>query len=90
MTLQRFALAGIGIIWLVVVRSLGEFFRLQYVQGDALTVAAVTPYVASALFAAAALAVAGTCYLGARYRTSMAVTVMTVLVLLVYKVAIMG
>jgi len=41
---------------LVIVRSLSEFFRLQYLHGEALAVGQLTPYVAGALFAAVALA----------------------------------
>ena len=39
-----------------VVRSIGEYFRLQQLHGDALVIGQITPFVAGALFAAIALA----------------------------------
>jgi hypothetical protein len=86
----RLAQVCIGILLLVIVRSLGEVFRLQYVHGGALVVGQVTPYVGSALFAAVALALTVLCYFSSLYRTSMAITGATVILLLVYKVVILG
>jgi len=74
----------------VIVRSLGEYFRLQYLYGDALLIGQVTPYVAGALFAAVALALALACYLAGLYRVTIAVVTATVTVLLIYKVAAIG
>jgi hypothetical protein len=50
------AQVSIGVLLLVIIRSPGEYFRLQYLHGDALVIGQVTPYVAGALFAAVALA----------------------------------
>ncbi len=50
----RLAQASVSVLLLVVVRSLSEVFRLQYLHGEALVIE-VTPYVAGALFAAVAL-----------------------------------
>ena len=47
----RIAQISIGILLLVIIRSLGEYFRLQYLHGDALVIGQVTPYFAGALFA---------------------------------------
>jgi hypothetical protein len=87
---QRLAQVGIGILLLVVIRSLAEYFRLRYVHGDALTIAQVTPYVAGALFAAVALALTVACYLAARHRASIGIAIATVVSLLIYKVAVVG
>ena len=57
----RIAQAFIGILLLAIVRSLGEYFRVQYMHGNALLIGQVTPYVAGALFVAVTLAVALTC-----------------------------
>jgi hypothetical protein len=46
----------IGVLLLVIIRALGECFRLQYVHGDAVAVGQIIPYVGGALFAAIALA----------------------------------
>jgi hypothetical protein len=84
----RLAQISIGLLLLVIVRSLGEYFRLQYLLGDALTIVQVTPYVAGALFAAIALAVNVACYFAGLYRVSIAVTAATLVLLFVYKVAV--
>ena len=86
----RLAQLAIGVLLLVIVRSLSEFFRLQYLHGEALAVVQVAPYVAGALFAAVALALTLICYFAGRYRASIAITVTTVTLLFVYKVAVVG
>jgi hypothetical protein len=67
---RRVAQVCIGILLLVIVRSLGEYFRLRYLYGDALLIGQVTPQVAGALFAAVALALALACYLAGLYRVT--------------------
>jgi hypothetical protein len=86
----RVAQISIGVLLLVIIRSLGEYFRLQYLHGDALVIGQVTPYVAGALFAAVALALTVLCYFASLYRTSMAISAGTLTLLFVYKVAIVG
>jgi hypothetical protein len=86
----RLAQLSIGVLLLVIIRSLSEFFRLQYLHGEALIVGQVTPYVAGALIAAVALALTVICYFAGFYRTSIAITVTTVLLLFVYKVVFAG
>ena len=90
MTVQRAAQVGIGTLVLVVVRSLAEYFRLQYVHGEALTLAQVTPYVGGALFASVALGTALVCYLAGLYRSATGLAAAAVLALLIYKVAWIG
>jgi hypothetical protein len=87
---QRLAQVSIGVLLLVIVRSLGEYFRLQYLYGDALAIGQVTPYVAGALFAAVALALTVICYFGGFYRVSFATAAATIILLFVYKVTVMG
>jgi hypothetical protein len=41
----RVAQVSIGVLLLVIIRSLGEYFRLKYLHGDALVIGQVTPYV---------------------------------------------
>jgi hypothetical protein len=38
----RVAQVSIGALLLVIIRSLGEYFRLQYLHGDALVIGQVT------------------------------------------------
>jgi len=90
MTPPRFAQVGIGILLLVIIRSLAEYFGLRHVHGDALTIAQVTPYVAGALFAAVALALTVACYLAAFHRASIGITIATIVSLLIYKIAVVG
>ena len=87
---QRLAQICIGILLLVIVRSLGEFFRLQYLHGGTLVIEQVTPYVAGALFAAIALALTVIAYFASLHRTSIAITVATVVLLLIYRIAVVG
>ena len=86
----RLAQVSIGVLLVVIVRSLGEYFRLQYLHGDALVIGTVTPYVAGALFAAVGLALTILCYFGSLFRTSIAITAATLIFLFVYKVAFVG
>ena len=88
MTPQRLSQIGVGVLLLIVIRSLGEFFRLQYVHGDALTIAQAEPYVGSALFTAIVLAVALACHAWGRYRTVIGIVIATVVLLLAYKIAV--
>lgn len=83
----RIAQISIGILLLVIVRSLGEYFRLQYLHGEALVIGQVTPFIAGALFAAIALALTLTFYFASLYRVSVAITAATLVLLFVYKVA---
>jgi len=85
---QRLAQISIGILLLIIIRSLGEYFRLQYAHGDALTFPQVTPYVTGALVAAAALALAILCYFAGRHRETIVITIVTAVALPVYKVAV--
>ncbi len=87
---QRLAQICIGILLLVIVRSLSEFFRLQYLHGETLVIGQVTPYVAGALFAAIALALTVIAYFANLHRTSIAITVATVVLLLIYRIAVVG
>ena len=86
----RIAQISIGVLLLVIVRSLGEYFRLQHLHGNALVIGQVTPFVAGALFAAIALALTLTCYFAGLYRVSVAITAATLVLLFVYKVAVVG
>ncbi len=89
-TARRLAQVGLGILLLIVIRSLAEFFRLRFVLGDALTFAQATPFVAGALFAALALALAAVCHAAALHRASIAIALATIISLIVYKVAAIG
>jgi hypothetical protein len=89
-TAQKLSQISIAVLLLIVIRSLGEVFRLQHVDGDALTIAQVTPFVGSALATTVVLAGALLSHGWGRYRIVIGGVIATVALLLVYKIAILG
>jgi hypothetical protein len=89
-TAQQLSQISTAVLLLIIIRTLGEVFRLQFVEGEALTIAQVTPYVGSALFTAVILAAALACHAWGRYRAVIASTLATIALLLVYKIAVLG
>jgi hypothetical protein len=85
---HRLAQLGICVQFLALVRSLAEVFRLRYVQGAALGVATVVPYVGGALLAAMLTWVAVLCYFAGRDRAAIGVAGLTILALLVVKIVL--
>ena len=90
MTREHWAQLGITIEFVIVVRTLGEFFRLRYVQGANFSTAAAALYVGGALIAACACWAGVTLYFFRRYRLSAWITLTSVPVLIVYKIAVIG
>jgi len=90
MRAHRLAQVGICVQFLALVRALAEFFRLQHVQGPALTVATIAPYVGGALLAALLTWVAVLCYFAGRDRTAIGVVVLTIVALLAVKIVAIG
>jgi hypothetical protein len=89
-TKERWAQIGIAIDFFIVVRTLGEFFRLRHVLGTNFSTAVATPYVGGALIAACACWAGVTFYFFRRYTVSAWIALATVPVLLVYKIAVIG
>jgi uncharacterized membrane protein len=87
---HRLAQVGICVQFLALVRSLAEVFRLRHVQGAALDVATVAPYVGGALLAALLTWVAVLCYFAGRDRSAAVVAGLTIVALLVVKIAMIG
>ncbi|HEX8691073.1 MAG TPA: hypothetical protein VF746_01425 [Longimicrobium sp.] len=87
---ERWAQAGITIQFLALVRILAEYFRLKHVQGGRLPLAVVDDYVAGALIAAALCWLAVVLYFLRRHRGALAASVLSVAVLLAYKLLFMG
>jgi hypothetical protein len=69
----RLAQLSIAVLLLVIIRSLSEVFRLQYLHGEALVLAQLTPYIAGALFTAVALGLAVICYFASLHRASITI-----------------
>lgn len=81
---------GITVQFLIVVRTLGEIFRLRHVHGPGFSPAPAMPYVGGALIAACCCWAGVTLYFFRRYALSAWIAVLTVLVLLVYKIGVIG
>ena len=89
-TKERWAQIGITIDFLIIVRTLAEFFRLRHVLGANFSTAIATPYVSGALIAACSCWTGVTFYFLRRYTLSAWIALATVPVLLAYKIAVIG
>ena len=89
-TKERWAQIGITTEFLIVVRTLGEFFRLRQVHGPNFSTAMAALYVGGALIATCSCWAGVTFYFFRRYTPSAWITLATVPVLLVYKIAVIG
>lgn len=89
-SIRRTTQFSVGLLLVIVIRSLGEVLRLRYVHGDGLAVAQVGPFVIGALVAAAAALAVVTLHFLYFDKTGLAVTISTILGLLIYKVIALG
>jgi len=89
-TKERWAQLGITTEFLIVVRTLSEFFRLRHVHGTNFSTAVGALYVGGALIAACSCWAGVTFYFFRRYMPSAWITLGTVPVLLVYKIYVIG
>ena len=90
MTRERWAQIGITTQFLIVVRTLGEFFRLRHVLGTSLPVAVAAPYIGGALIAAISCWATVTLYSFRRYTLSAWIALATVVILFLYKIVVIG
>ena len=89
MTRERWAQIAITVQFLIIVRTLGEFFRLRHVFGTNFSAVAV-PYVGGALIAACSCWAGATLYFFRRYALSAWIALATVVILIVYKITVIG
>ena len=87
---RGWAQIGITTEFLVVVRTLAEFFRLRHVLGPNFSTAAAALYVGGALIATFSCWAGVAFYFFRRYMLSASITLATVPVLLVFKIAVIG
>ena len=87
---ERWAQIGITTEFLIVVRTLAEFFRLRHVHGSDFSTATAALYVGGALIAACSCWAGVTFYFFRRYALTAWIALATVPILLVYKVAVIG
>ena len=90
MTRERWAQIGITAQFLIVVRTLGEFFRLRQVQGTGFSAAVAAPYIGGALIAVCFCWAGVTLYFFRRYTVSVWTALAAVVILLAYKIAVLG
>ncbi len=90
MTGERWAQLGITTQFLIVVRTLGEIFRLRHVHGMNFSAAIAMPYVGGALIAACSCWVGVSLYFFRRYTLSTWITLTTIAILIAYKIAVIG
>jgi hypothetical protein len=89
-TKERWAQIGITTEFVIVVRTLGEFFRLRHVHSTSFSTGVAAFYVGGALIAACSCWAGVTSYFFRRYGLSTWITLATVPVLLVYKIVVIG
>ena len=90
MTRERWAQIGITTQFLIVVRTLGEVFRLKHTHGTNFSAAAAMPYVGGALIAACFCWAGVALYFFRRYTLASWIALAAVIILLVYKIAVIG
>lgn len=90
MTKEHWAQIGITVQFLIVARTLGEFFRLRHVLGTSFSATVVAPYIGGTLIAVCFCWVGVTLYFFRRYTLSVWTTLAEVVILLVYKITVIG
>ena len=89
-TKERWAQIGITVQFLIVVRTLGEVFRLKHFDGTNFSAAVALSYVGGALIAACTCWVSVTLYFFRRYILSAWIALATIIVLFAYKILVIG
>ena len=87
---ERWAQIGISIEFLVILRTLGEFFRLRYVHAPNYSIATAALYIGGALIAVCSCCTGVILYFFRRYTLSACITLATIPVLLAYKIFVIG
>jgi hypothetical protein len=87
---HRLAVISITVLFLALVRTLSEIFRLKYVRGGVISYGAAEPYIIGALAAALGCWLAVTFYFFKRETAVVITAVATIGVLLAIKFALLG
>ena len=90
MTRERWAQIGITTQFLIVLRALGEIYRLRHFHAATFSAEVAMPYVGGALAAVCFCWLGVTLYFFRRYTLSAWIAIATVIILLVYKIAVIG
>lgn len=86
---SRVSSLAIVALWLALIRTLAEYYRLRYIAGAAVTLDQITPYITGALMPALGIGAAGAHVLG-QYRLASIVAAITITVMIVYKIEVFG
>ena len=89
-TRERWAQIGITVQFLIVLRTLGEFFRLRHIHGMSFSGAVAAPYIGGALIGACFCWAGVSLYFFRRYTLCAWIALANVLILLVYKIVAIG
>lgn len=82
----RLAQGSLALLFLVLLRTLGEYYRLRAALGAEAGMRAFSPYVSGLVLGVAGTGVAVGCYVAGRPRAVVGAAVLTVAVLFIYKV----
>jgi hypothetical protein len=89
-TRERWAQLGITVQFLIIARTLGEILRLKHIHGTSFSALSVMPYAGGAMIATCFCWISVALYFFRRYAVSALIAFLTVLVLLVYKIVVIG
>src|SRR5215831_20216504 len=87
-TARRLSELAVTGLFLALVRTLAEYYRLRYVRGTALGLAEVAPYITGGLMAAVGAWAAVVLYFFGRYRMAIGIVVAVIVAMLVYKLVV--
>ena len=90
MTIERWAQIGITTEFVIIIRTIGEFFRLKHAHGANFTIAVAGLYVGGALISVCSCWAGVTLYFFRRYALSACITLAIVPLLLLYKLVVIG
>lgn len=87
---RRLSQLAITVLFLALIRTLAEYYRLRYVRGTALGMPEVAPYITGGLMASVGAWAAVVAYFIGRYRVAIGIVVAVVMAMIVYKVVVIG
>jgi len=87
---QRVAEVGIGLLLLLLVRSLWEYRRLNGLYGREIAMNKFEPFISGCLAAALAVALAFLLYVWGKHKSSAIVSAAAIIALFIYKIVVIG
>lgn len=86
---ERAAQIAIGVQFLVLIRTLAEYFRLKRFGPQPLTLVVAEPYILGALMASLCTAISVGLYFFRRFRAVILVAALMIAILLAYKISLL-